>query len=59
MNRLSQQNADVVLTSDLSVIESESIKEVIKEKSIKGEAPLMRYFDLVDDSSTSYVLGYN
>jgi len=25
----------------------------------KSEAPLMRYFDLVDDSGDCYVLGYN
>ena len=42
-----------------SKISEEEVKEVMKEKPIKVEAPLMRYFDLVDDSSPSYVLGYN
>jgi len=42
-----------------SITESESVKEAIKETAMKVELPLMRYFDLLDDSSPSYVLGYN
>ena len=59
MNSLSQKNEDALSTSSSSVTGNELVKEVIKEKTLKVEAPLMRYFDLVDDSSSSYVLGYN
>jgi len=59
MNTLSQKNEDTLLTLGSPVKESESVKEVIKETAMKVEAPLMRYFDLLDDSSPSYVLGYN
>jgi hypothetical protein len=59
MNQSPQQKEDALSTSNSSVTENELVKEVIKEKPIKVEAPLMRYFDLVDDSSSSYVLGYN
>jgi hypothetical protein len=37
-------------------IENES---EIKESTKNVEKPLMRYFDLLEDSSPSYVLGYN
>lgn len=59
MNTLSQKNEDTSLILDSSITESESVKEVIKETTMKVEVPLMRYFDLLDDSSPSYVLGYN
>jgi len=59
MNTLSQKNEDTLLTLGSSITESESVKEAIKETAMKVELPLMRYFDLLDDSSPSYVLGYN
>ena len=59
MNTLPQKNDDTLLASDPSIIEKAPIKEAIKESAMKVEAPLMRYFALVDDSSPSYVLGYN
>lgn len=58
MNSLSQKNEDALSTTNLPVTGGESIKEVIKETTMNAEAPLMRYFDLTDDSP-SYVLGYN
>ncbi len=59
MNNLSQKNEDALSILSSSVTESESIKETIKDTVMKAEAPLMRYFDILDDSSPSYVLGYN
>jgi len=59
MNTLSQKNESASLTVSSSVKENELVKEIIKEKVIKVEAPLIRYFDLGEDSSSSYVLGYN
>ena len=58
-HKASQKNEDALLTLGSSIAESESVKEAIKETAMKVEEPLMRYFDLHDDSSPSYVLGYN
>ncbi len=58
MKTLTQKNEDILLTLASSVTENESAKEVIDETAMKTEAPLMRYFDLIDDSP-NYVLGYN
>jgi len=59
MNTLSQKNESASLTVSSSVKENELVKEIIKEKEMKVEAPLIRYFDLGEDSSPNYVLGYN
>ena len=59
MNTLSQKNEGASLTASSSVKENELVKEIIKETVMKAEAPLIRYFDLGEDSSPSYVLGYN
>lgn len=59
MNNISKKNEETSMPSNLSVEENESVKEVIKASTKKAEKPLMRYFDLLEDSSPSYVLGYN
>jgi len=58
MNTLPKKNEDTLLTLGSSIPESELAKEAIRETAMKVEVPLMRYFDLLDDSP-SYVLGYN
>lgn len=42
-----------------SVSNSVNNKKSIKSKAIQAEKPLMRYFDLIDEANSSYVLGYN
>ena len=59
MNTLSKINEDAVLTLTSSSTEKEHTKDTMNETPLKMERPLMRYLDLLDDSSTSYVLGYN
>ncbi len=59
MNTLSQKNEKALLILGSSVTENESVEEIIKETAVRVEVPLMRYFDLLDDASPSYVLGYN
>ncbi|OUR62085.1 hypothetical protein A9Q74_06455 [Colwellia sp. 39_35_sub15_T18] len=43
----------------LTIIESNTTKNISKEAAKKVAVPLMRYFDLLDDVSPNYVLGYN
>jgi len=59
MDTLSKKNESASLIVNSSVKENELVKEIIKEKVLKVETPRMRYFDLGEDSSPSYVLGYN
>ena len=59
MNILPQKNKGTLLTSVAAVTESESIKEQIKTTVLKVENPPIRYLNLIDDTSPSYVLGYN
>lgn len=59
MNTLQKENESILPTANSTIVEQEAAKEAIKEKAKQLEKPLMRYFDLIDDSSPSYVLGYN
>jgi hypothetical protein len=59
MNTSQQQNESILTTANSVTVEQEAAKKIIKEKVKQVETPLMRYFDLIDDSSPSYVLGYN
>jgi hypothetical protein len=67
MNTLLQKNEDTSLTSESAITEIESkteseiesTKAEIKQTAMKVKTPLMRYFDLIDDASPSYILGYN
>lgn len=59
MNTLVQKKEDTLLTSGSSVIENESANKQIKQTAKKVKTPLMRYLNLIDDASPSYVLGYN
>jgi len=58
MNTSPQKNEDALSTTSSSITGNELVQQVIKEPVMKAEAPLMRYFDLGEDSP-SYVLGYN
>lgn len=73
MNTLVQKNEDSLLMTpsvtastmtpstitSLTIIESNTTKNISKEAAKKVAVPLMRYFDLLDDASPNYVLGYN
>jgi hypothetical protein len=63
MNTLVQKKEDTLLTSDSSINknnnENESARKQIKRTTKKVKTPLMRYLNLIDDASPSYVLGYN
>jgi len=63
MNTLLQKNEDTSLTSESPTTENKSenelAKEEIKQTAMNVKTPLMRYFDLIDDASPSYILGYN
>lgn len=63
MNTLLQNNEDTSLTSESPITENQSesklAKEEIKQTAMKVKTPLMRYFDLIDDASPNYILGYN
>ena len=62
MNKLSQHDEETLLTLSASTKKIDSTKEANKTtvttvKTVK--VPLMKYFDLLDDASPNYVLGYN
>jgi len=61
MNTLVQKKEDTLLTSGSSInkSENESTNKQIKKTAKKVKTPLMRYLNLIDDASPSYVLGYN
>jgi len=63
MNTLVQKKEDTLLTSSSSInknkSENESANKQIKQTAKKVKTPLMRYLNLIDDASPSYVLGYN
>lgn len=63
MNTLIQKKEDTLLTSSSSInknkSENESANKQIKRTATKVKTPLMRYLNLIDDASPSYVLGYN
>lgn len=48
-------------TKEISqVIETqESLSTIAVKKEINQPKPLMRYFDLIEDTSDGFVLGYN
>jgi len=55
-NTNSSDNSQEVAQSINTDETSPSIKEVTHEEK---QAPLMRYFSIADESTESYVLGYN
>lgn len=63
MNTLVQKKEDTLLTSGSSINKNksgnESTNKQIKKTAKKVKTPLMRYLNLIDDASPSYVLGYN
>jgi len=61
MNTLVKKKKETLLTSGSSINknENETTKKQIKKTAKKVKTPLMRYLNLIDDASPSYVLGYN
>jgi hypothetical protein len=59
MNNLAPKDENTIIPAAAKATENEILKSVIKESSKNVEKPLIRYFDLFEDSSPSYVLGYN
>ncbi len=63
MNTLLQKHEDTPLTSESPITitesETESKKVEIKKAAMRVETPAIRYFNLIDDASPSYILGYN
>jgi len=59
MNALTNKTEEQLQAIETDLNNNETIKKEIKIASQKVESPLIRYFDLVDESSSSYVLGYN
>jgi len=59
MNELSSSDLQSKsVTNDIN-IESENTIADFKKQLPKEPKPLMRYFDLIDDTTNCYVLGYN
>jgi len=59
MKTLLQKSEDTLIAQASPVSEDKVEKNEIKDAVMHVEKPLMRYFDLLEDSSPSYVLGYN
>lgn len=59
MNKLSQHDEETLLTLSASTKKIDSTKEANKTTIKTVKVPLMKYFDLLDDASPNYVLGYN
>jgi len=55
-NTDSSDNTQKVAQSINTIETSPSVKEVTHEEK---QAPLMRYFSIAEESTESYVLGYN
>lgn len=53
------ENKNIDIAVGESVIESELVKGEAKKAILSADKPKMRYFDLLEDSSPSYILGYN
>ncbi len=55
-----ESNTNNTVENELSSLQlANKIKRANSLAVMKGNAPLMRYFDAQEDSTSSYVLGYN
>jgi len=52
-------NSDDVKEFTATIKTDKNTTKVNDKNKAKAETPLIRYFDLADDSSDCYVLGYN